>query len=97
MFILSHVKNKLDDLIRADMLSEVRTSTGLSAFSTASMTSSMAGSRLGSRPLFHWNSRSSSIMRTGSPGQTVGWRETVRDEDGGGRYLTAASHNMGRV
>lgn len=94
MLILSHVKNKLDDRIRADMLSGVQTLTGLSAFITASMTSSMAGSRLGSRPLFHWNSRSSSIMRTGSPGQTVGWRETVRDEDGCGRYLTAASRSM---
>lgn len=56
----------------------VQTLAGLSAFSTASMTSSMASSRLGSRPLFHWNSRSSSIMRTGSPGHTVGCRGTDR-------------------
>lgn len=60
------------------MASSIQTLTGLSAFSTASMTSSMASSRLGRRPLFHWNSRSSSIMRTGSPGQTVGWRRTDR-------------------
>lgn len=63
-----------DNLIRQTLWP---TLTGLSSFSTASMMSSIAGSRLGRRPLFHWNSRSSSIMSTGSPGQTVGWTERV--------------------
>lgn len=74
----------MDNLIRQ---TDVQTLTGLSAFSTASMTSSMAGSRLGRRPLFHWNSRSSSIMSTGSPGQTVGWREGVGNKERGRCYF----------
>lgn len=62
------------------LMKDIQTFIELSAFNTASMTSSMAGIRLGRRPLFHWNSRSSSIMSTGSPGQTVGWEEEVEEE-----------------